>query len=246
MPESNDWPTRERGRFATTHWSLIIAAGDKDDPSAREALASLCRSYWPPIYAYLRRQGRDRDVALDLTQGFFAKLLEKHYVADARRERGRFRTFLLTSLQHFVANEWDRERAFKRGGGQATVSLDAAEAEYAYSLEPVDQETPERIFDRRWARSLLDAGLSRLRDESPDAAGRDHFDRLVPFLTGESDEGYRDAATSLATTEGALRVAVHRMRARFRSILKNEVEKTLDDPAHVDDELRHLFAVLGS
>jgi len=246
MSDAGSRPPRTPGRFATTQWSLVTAAADPDNPSSLEALPALCSSYWQPIYVYLRRRGLDHEETLDLTQGFFAKLLEKHYLADARRERGRFRTFLLTALNHYVANEWDRERAQKRGGGVAAIPIDGSEAETTYRHEPSHDDTPERLFDRRWARTLLDAGLKRLREETVHREEAGRFERLLPLLSGEGDEGYRDLAAALGVGESALRVAVYRMRRRFRAILRDEVARTVGDRSSVDEELRHLFAVLGA
>jgi len=240
-------PRGGRGRFATTQWSLVLAAGGPaDTPAAREALATLCQAYWPPIYAYLRRRGADTDRARDLTQGFFAQLLEKNYVGDARPERGRFRTFLLTSLQNYASNVWDREHAKKRGGETPPISIDAAEAEHGYRLEPFHEETPERIFDRRWARTLLEASLDRLREETKGSGGAARYDLLVPFVGGDAPSGYREVAEELQMTEAATRVTVHRMRRRLRAILRDEVARTVQEEAQVDDELRHLFSVLGA
>ncbi|MCI0656875.1 MAG: sigma-70 family RNA polymerase sigma factor [Acidobacteria bacterium] len=246
MQEAGSRPPRTPGRFGTTQWSLVIAAADPGDPLALEALTALCRAYWQPIYVYLRRRGTDREEALDLTQGFFAKLLEKNYLADARRERGRFRTFLLTALNHYVANEWDRERAQKRGGGTPPISIDAPQAETMYHREPSHDDTPERLFDRRWARTLLDVGLKRLREETARREEVQRFERLLPLMSGEGEEGYRDLAAELGVGESAIRVAVHRMRRRFRAILRDEVARTVGNRSSVDDELRHLFAVLGT
>jgi len=245
MSESDPHRRRAPGAFATTQWSLVVAAGDRDHPDAREALATLCADYWQPIYVFLRRQGADDERARDLTQGFFTTLLEKNYVGDARRERGRFRTFLLTSVKHYVANEWDRDRAVKRGGGQPLISIDRLRAEQAYTSEPSHDETPERLFDRRWARTLLDAGLERLRREMTTSAGLRRFERLLPFLIGESEIGYAAAAAEMGLGESAVKVAVHRMRRRLRALLRDEVARTVGEPRQVDDELRHLFAALG-
>jgi len=240
-------PRGGRGRFATTQWSLVLAAaGPADSPAAREALATLCRAYWSPIYAYLRRRGADTERARDLTQGFFAQLLEKNYVGDARPERGRFRTFLLTSLQHYAANVWNREHAKKRGGDAPPISIDAVDAEHGYQLEPFHEETPERIFDRRWARTLLETSLERLRDESKGSGAAARHELLAPFMGGDAPSGYREVAEELQMTESAVRVTVHRMRRRFRAILRDEVARTLQDETLVDDELRHLFVVVGN
>jgi RNA polymerase sigma-70 factor (ECF subfamily) len=244
MTRSDNSKDTDRSRFATTQWSLVVAAGDLDNPSARDALAHLCRSYWLPIYVYLRRRGADEERARDLTQGFFAKLLEKNYVGDARRDRGRFRTFLLTSLKHFVANEWDRETAQKRGGGRSPISLDDLDAEGHYKREPAHEDTPERLFDRRWARTLLEASLDRLREESTDPEARGRHESLVPFMTGDSKTGYREAAAGLGMSESAARMAVHRMRRRFRAIVREEVARTVGEHGAVDDELRYLFSAM--
>jgi len=233
------------GRFATTQWSLVVAAGGpSNSPAAREALATLCQAYWQPIYAYLRRRGADPERASDLTQGFFEQLLEKNYVGDARRKRGRFRTFLLTSVRNYAANAWDMEHAWKRGGPEAPISIDAVDAEHGYRLEPFHEDTPERLFDRRWARTLLETSLDRLRAESRGSSEPTRYDLLVPFMGGDAPSGYREVAEQLEMTESAARVTVHRMRRRLRAILRDEVARTVQDESLVDGELRHLFAVL--
>ncbi len=246
MVPSDSGSRRGREGFTTTRWSLVAAAGERETPEAHEALATLCGAYWPPVYSYLRRQGSDHDSALDLTQGFFSTLIEKNYVGDARRDRGRFRTFLLSAVKHYAANERDREQALKRGGGQTLISLDALQAGDAAFIPPAHNETPERIFDRRWARSLLDASLKRLRDEMGRSSGLRRFEALVPYLTGDSETGYREAAASIGISESAIKVAVHRLRRRFRVILRDEVAQTVGDPAEVDDELSHLMSILSS
>jgi RNA polymerase sigma-70 factor (ECF subfamily) len=246
MAASDSGSGSAREGFTTTRWSLVAAASGRESPQAREALASLCEAYWPPVYAFLRRHGTEHDQALDLTQGFFAVLIEKNYVGDARRDRGRFRTFLLAAVKHYVSNERDREQALKRGGGKPLVSLDSREEGDAAFLLPSHDETPERIFDRRWARTLLDASLRRLREEMGRSPGIQRFDRLLPYLTGDSEEGYREAAASIGISESAVKVAVHRLRRRFRDVLRAEVAETVGDPADVDAELSHLLKVLGS
>ncbi|HXV76558.1 MAG TPA: hypothetical protein VD788_09580 [Candidatus Polarisedimenticolaceae bacterium] len=238
--------TRRRGatgRFVTTEWSLVVASAE-GGAAAGEALAELCRIYWPPVYAHLRRRGADPERALDLTQGFFTKLLEKNYIADARRERGRFRTFLLTSLHHYTANEWDRDHALKRGGNRSPIPIDAADAERGYLFEPSHDETPERVFDRRWARTLLRTVLDRLRGDSKEreASG---FDRIAPFVVGGQESGYRAIAGELGTTEAAVRVRVHRLRRRFRALVREEVARTVVDERQIELEMRHLFRVLA-
>jgi len=240
------WSQDPQGRFATTQWSLVVASAGGEGPGAREALAELCRIYWPPVYAHLRRRGTSIDRALDITQGFFATLLEKNYVAEARRDRGRFRTFLLASLAHYEANVRDHERALKRGGGRVPISLDAVRAEEEHRVEPSHDETAEKIFDRRWARALLRASVDRLRDEMDRAGKKERCGTLLPYLVGDSDRSFREAGTELGINETAARVAAHRMKHRFRTILREEVARTVAEPSQVEAELRHLFHVLGS
>src|SRR5262245_42708068 len=193
------------GRFPTTQWNLVLLAGQGFSPESQEALATLCRTYWYPLYAFVRRQGYSPEEAKDLTQGFFARLLEKRYLRDYQRERGRFRSFLLASLKHFLANERDWDRAQKRGGGVSSLSLEALieTGEHRYSLEPRSNLTPEKIFERQWALTILDHVLLRLSEDS------DEFDRLKGFLIGdEARIPYRQLADDLGTTEGALKVSV--------------------------------------
>jgi RNA polymerase sigma-70 factor (ECF subfamily) len=226
--------------FETTQWSLVVAAGDSRQPGSRDALADLCQSYWYPLYAFLRRRGYPHEEAEDLVQGFFAQLLDKNYLRAADRERGRFRSFLLASLKNYAANEWDRKKAKKRGGDATTLSLDFETAEGRYHVEPSDEQTPEQVFDRGWAMAQLGQVLERMRSEEGDS---ERIEVLEGFLTGESDDvRYKDVAGRLGMTEGAVKVAVHRLRQRFGKMLREEVARTLDDPADVDDEIRHLFA----
>jgi RNA polymerase sigma factor (sigma-70 family) len=246
MADSDPGSGRPKGSFATTQWSLVVAAGEANSPEARLALEALCRDYWRPIYVYLRRRGADHDRASDETQGFFSKLIEKNYVGDARRERGRFRTFLLTSLKHYLANEWDRESTQKRGGGRLAIPIDTREGEAAYELEAASDERPDRLFERRWARSVLDVALHRLRDEAKASGTLPRFDALLPFLAGGAGRSYREVADRLEMTEAAARIAVHRTRRRFRAVLRSEVARIVEDPAQVDDELRYLASALGT
>ncbi len=234
-------------RFATTRWSLVAAAGRSASPQSDRALATLCEDYWFPLYAFVRREGYSPHDAQDLTQEFFARLLQKNYLADADRRRGRFRSFLLASLKHFLSKERDRARAQKRGGGRAPLSLDFASAESRYRLEPADELTAERLFDRRWALTVLEQVLGRLRAESAAADKLPLFDQLKGFLTGrKGSRPYSEVADELAMTEGAVKVAVHRLRRRYRELLKQEIAQTLTGPEELDDELRHLFAAVGS
>jgi RNA polymerase sigma-70 factor (ECF subfamily) len=236
-----------RESFATTHWSRVMAAQDGASPEAREALAQLCATYWYPLYAYVRRRGHGADAAHDLTQAFFTRVIEKGSLRAADQARGRFRSFLLTSLQHFLCNEHDRSRAAKRGGGRAIRSLDPRDAEDRYRQEPGHDLTPERLFERRWALTLLDQVLDRLQHEW-DAEGKGTlFQSLKPTLTGNNaEESYRHIAQIHGLSEGAIKVTVHRLRRRYRVLLREEIGRTLDDAAAIDEEIRNLFAVLGS
>ncbi len=233
--------------FATTHWSVILAAKTGDSPSAQEALEKLCRTYWYPIYAYLRRRGCGEDDAQDLTQGFFAQLLERRSIQGVEREKGKFRSFLLASLNYFLADERDRVNAQKRGGGRQILSLDTQEAEQRYRLEPVDERSPDKLFERRWAMTLLDQVLARLGQEFADAGKRELFERLQAFLVeGTGDKTFAQLAQEVAMTEEAVKKAAQRMRRRYHQLFREEIAQTVAGPAEVDEELRHLCAVLGS
>lgn len=234
-------------RFLTTRWSLVAAAQDGDSAEAREALAALCGAYWYPLYAFIRREGHDPDRAQDLTQEFFARLLEKDYLAAVDRRKGRFRSFLLTACKHFLANERDRALAQKRGGGRSVVPIDFDVADGRYSREPAHALTAERLFQRRWALALLEQVLARLREEFRSAGKGAHFERLKVTLTGEKGApAYRQLGGELGLSEGAVKVAVHRLRQRYRELLREEIAQTVDDPEHVEDEIRELFIALGS
>jgi len=240
-----DWPGMPR-QFATTRWSVVLAAGDGETAGSREALARLCEIYWYPLYAFARRWGHTADEAQDLTQEFFARLLEKHYLGDVKPERGRFRSFLLASLKHFLLNERDRVLARKRGGGQVPIPLEFETAEGRYRLEPRDPSTPETIFERRWALTLLDRVLSRLRCEYEESGRGPLFKALQGLLTGQVETPrYADLGALLGMTEGAVKVAAHRLRRRFGELLRQEIADTVADPAEVDDEIRYLFKVLS-
>jgi len=232
--------------FATTHWSLVLAAADRDAPESRQALAELCSAYWYPLYAFIRRQGHDADAAQDLTQEFFARLLEKEYLRTADRQRGRFRSFLRAACQHFLANERDRARAKKRGGGRMHVPIDFSEAERRFTLEPAHGLTPEKLYDRRWALTLLDQVLQQLRAEFAATEKLELFQRLKGCLTGErSEKSYGEIAEQLGMSEGAVKTAAHRLRRRYGELLRQEIERTVQTEADVDDEIRSLFAALG-
>src|SRR3954463_5232970 len=231
-------------QFPTTLWTMVIAAGDPNRKEARSALVALCENYWYPLYAYLRRRGYAADQAQDLTQDFFIRLLEGRYLDRADPEKGRFRSFLLTSLKFFVADEDDRQRAHKRGGG-AGVALEFSSGEERYQREPAHDETPERIFERRWALAVLDRVVERLRDEFVCHGRPEHFEKLKVFLLGHSDAPYAALASEMNTSEGALKVAIHRLRKRYRELLRQEIADTVADPAEVESELRFLAAVLS-
>jgi RNA polymerase sigma-70 factor (ECF subfamily) len=236
------------GRFPTTHWSRVARAGDPAAPEARAALAELCSAYWYPIYALIRRGGRGPEEALDLTQGYFARLLEKGTLAAADPLRGRFRAFLRTDCGFFLAHEHERAQARKRGGGRAVVSIDARDAEGRYLREPADDTTPERLFDRTWALNLLDAVLDRLARECADSGRAAPFEALQGVLGGgRSEIPYSALAARLGTTEGAVQQMVRRLRQRYRALLREAIAATLDEPdeAAIDDEIRGLFAALA-
>ncbi len=232
--------------FVTTHWSVVLSARRKDSPQSAAALETLCRTYWYPLYAYVRRQGHPPPDAQDLTQEFFARLLQKDYLKAAAREKGRFRTFLIVALKRFLANEWDRARAQKRGGGQPLLSLDTELAEQRYRIEPVEGATADRVFERRWALTLLDHTMTRLREEFATGGKVAEFERLKACLTAERGEiSYADIAAALGLSEASARVAVHRLRKRFREIFREEIAHTVSRAADIEEEVRYLMSVLA-
>jgi RNA polymerase sigma factor (sigma-70 family) len=244
---NSDPPPGASSRFATTHWTVVVAARDGDDDRARAALAELCRMYWYPLYAFVRRKGHRADEAQDLTQEFFARLLEKDFLAVIDRGKGKFRSFLLAACQHFLANEHDRANAQKRGGGRSHFSLDWQDAENRYAHEPAHALTAEKLFERRWAVTLLDEVLLRLKAEYDQSGKGALFEHLKGFLTQPSETApYRELAASLDMTEGAVRVAVHRLRRRYRELLEEQIAHTVETPDQVADEIRSLFAALAS
>ncbi len=233
--------------FASTRWSLVLAARRGDAPDADAALAALCQTYWYPLYAYARRRGYRAEEAQDLTQGFFAQLIDKHYLDAADSERGRFRSFLLTAFKRFLSKERHHAQAEKRGGGRRILPLDFERGESRFLLEPATTATAESIYERQWALTLLERVMAQLRDEFDQAGQHDGFEQLKVFLTGESGApSYRDVAGALGMTEGAVKVAVHRLRRRFRAVVLTEIAQTVAAPADVDDELRQLFAAVRS
>lgn len=234
--------TRQAAMFASTHWSVILKAGG-GTPEAAQAMERLCHTYWYPLYAYVRRQGHSPHDAQDLTQAFFARFLQRNYFTHADQSRGKFRTFLLASMHHFLVNEWARERAAKRGGFERVLSLDEEQAEDRYGAEPTDNETPARLFEKRWAASLLEQVLARLGAENTARAGL--FQALKEFLWGEkSGLSYQELGQQFDMSEGAVKVAVHRLRARYRDLLREEVAQTVASPEEVDEELRYLISVI--
>jgi RNA polymerase sigma factor (sigma-70 family) len=244
-PSSSTPPSA--GVFATTRWTVVMAAGGTDSPRACAALETLCTNYWYPLYAYVRRQGHGPHDAQDLTQAFFARLLEKNYLSDVQREKGRFRSFLLASLKHFLANEWDRERALKRGGGRKLIALDDDSAESRYRLEPKDDLSADKIYERRWALTLLDKVLSTLRAEYEQGGKTEAFEILKPYLSaGRTSVSYAHAAEKLGMNEGAVKVAVHRLRKRYRELLRAEIAQTVSTASEIEAEIRDLFAALSS
>ncbi len=234
-------------RFQTTHWSLVLAARTGESPESRSALEQLCNAYWFPIYAFVRRQGYGVEEARDLTQGYFARLLERKDLQQVRPELGHFRSFLLASVKHFLSNELDRERAKKRDPGPPLLSLDARDAEGRYRFEPADDLTPEALFERKWALTVLERSSARLRDEWSEGESKRRFEALQVYLTGDDESpSYREVAESLGMLEGAVRVAVHRLRRRFGEVIREEVGDTVREPSDVDDEIRELLCVLRS
>ena len=234
-------------QFATTHWSVVLAAGHSSVPDAHEALETLCRTYWYPLYVYVRRQGQRPHDAQDLTQEFFARLLEKKYLRLADPDRGKFRAFLLKALKHFLVNEWEKGRTQKRGGGQCAIPLDAEIAESRYAAEPVQALTLDQVYEKRWAVTLIEAVLGRLRENYETTGRLPVFETLKGFIWGEQTTlCYVELALQLGLTEGAVKVAVHRLRGRYRELLRAEIAKTVATPGEVDEELQHLIAVLAA
>jgi RNA polymerase sigma-70 factor (ECF subfamily) len=232
-------------QFATTHWSVVVRASDSQAPGSADALERLCRAYWYPLYVFVRTSGHGPEEARDLTQEFFARLLEKKWLAEADRERGRFRTFMIVALKRFMTNEWHRGRAIKRGGGQELLSLEALQAEEQFALEPLDAATPEALYERHWALTLIGRAQDRLRDEMVADGEGERFEALEPTLVGERTEGgYQALAERFGIAEGGVKSMVLRLRGRFRALLHDEVAQTLDEGEDVQAELKELLAVL--
>jgi RNA polymerase sigma-70 factor (ECF subfamily) len=234
-------------RFQTTHWSVVLAARGGDTTEAREALAALCEAYWYPLYAFVLHKGHSADDALDLVQGFFARLLEKRDLDLVDRGKGRLRSFLMASCSHYLANRLDHDRARKRGGGSSVVSIDGTDAEGRYGLEPSHELTPERLFEQRWATTLLNLVMSRLEEEMAAAGKARHFAILRSTLSGSAKRGsHAQIATELGVSEQAARAAAHRLRNRFREIIREEIALTVDQESDIEEEIRMLFEALGA
>ena len=227
--------------FLTTHWSVVVKASAPDSKTAKAALESLCNAYWYPLYAFVRRLGHSPHDAEDLIQGFFAQCIEKDYLRAADQDKGRFRSFLLLALKRFLANEWDRARTRKRGGDRQIISLDAEER---YAAEPAESLTPDKLFERRWAMTLLENVLTKLKTEQAAAGRLAIFTELQPVLTSRGTP-YADLAKRLDLTESAVKVAVHRLRQRYRELLEQEIANTVSSPAEIEEERRYLLRILS-
>jgi RNA polymerase sigma factor (sigma-70 family) len=233
-------------RFATTHWSIVLAAGDSTSPQHREALSTLCQKYWFPLYAFLRRRGYDTHQAEDSTQAFFALMLEKHYLRRVEPVPGKFRSFLLTAMKHFLANEYDRAHAQKRGGNRTILSLDFETAEDKYTHEPASDLSPEKLFEKSWALTVLERTMDQLEAELASKGKQTLFENLRGYLAVDANAiPYGEVATKLGMTEGTARVATHRLRKRCRELLRDEIAQTVASEDQIDDEIRGLFAALS-
>jgi RNA polymerase sigma-70 factor (ECF subfamily) len=236
----------EAPNFTTTHWSVVLASAQGDSPQAAVALEQLCRTYWYPLYAFVRRQGHSRPDAEDLLQAFFARFLEKKYLNDVDRSKGRFRSFLLAALKHFLASEWDKAHACKRGGQIQFLSLDSEAAEGRYWEEPASELTPEKLYEQRWACVLLEQVMQRLEQDAAEAGKGHFFEALKPFLVGESHSvSYAELAVKFGVSEAALKMKTQRMQQRYQRLLREEIAQTVTSPEEVEDEIRYLFRVLG-
>jgi RNA polymerase sigma-70 factor (ECF subfamily) len=234
------------GRFATTHWSVVLAAGRPKSASYRQALETLCQTYWFPLYAYLRRHGCNCHQSQDYTQAFFTALLDKGGLGLADPKRGKFRSFLLASLKHFLSNERARARAKKRGGNRKVLSIDFEKAENQYALEPRDELSPEKLFERSWALTVLERTMARLQAEADGTGKQKLFKCLKLYLIADEDsDPYSKVADDLNMTEGAVRTAVHRLRKRYRELLRDEIAQTVTSDEQIDEEIRDLFIALG-
>ncbi len=235
-------------RFATTHWSIVVSAGGQHgverSPETARALATLCENYWFPLYAFVRRAGYSAEDAQDLTQEFFTHLLGQHFLANADRQKGKFRSFLLGAMKHFLSDEWDRAHAQKRGGSRTVISLDSLDAETRYRLEPASDLTPEKMFEKQWALALLAQVLSRLQDELVAEGKAALFEALKDTLTGVRWRTYAAIGAELGMSEGAVKVAAHRLRRRYRALLREEIAQTLASSDEIGEEIRYLRSCL--
>jgi RNA polymerase sigma-70 factor (ECF subfamily) len=246
-PEQPRGPPLAHQWFTTTHWSVVLAARDGDSRQAREALEKLCHTYWPPLYAYIRREGYGVEDAQDLTQGFFTRLMEKDYLGRLRDQDGKFRSFLLTFLKHFLSDERDRAGAQKRGGGKTIVSLDDSSAEACYLTEAADPMSPDQLFERRWAQTLLEQALHRLRQEYVDGGKLALFEQLKDLQPGEHGTlSYVELGEQLGMSEAAIKSAAHRLRRRHCELLREEIAHTVARPEEIDEEIRYLLTVLST
>jgi DNA-directed RNA polymerase specialized sigma24 family protein len=246
LPEPNPAPETARGaRFAATSWTNVLAAQQQGTPEAEAALETLCRTYWYPLYAYLRRKGQDPHKAQDLTQEFLYRLIKENYLGAADRRRGKFRSFLLAALNHFVSNQRDYERAVKRGGRMSFVSLDDTGSESRFLNEPASHLSPEKIYERNWFLALFDAALARLRDEQVTAGRAALFDQLKSFVLEDVEPGdYAAAAARVNMTPNAVAVTVHRLRERYKKLVREEIVRTVADPSEIEHELHRFFTVM--
>jgi RNA polymerase sigma factor (sigma-70 family) len=248
MPGKTDTKSTpaDTSRFATTHWSLVLAAGSPESTRYQEALEILCQTYWYPLYAFLRKRGHDVHKTEDHIQSFLAYIIEKCALGRADRNRGKFRSFLVASLRNFLNNEWDHAHSKKRGGHKRILSLDTMTAEARYALEPVDRLSPDKLFERSWALTILDKAMTRLQSELTDKNKGDLFNHLKTYMTADRDTvPYQATAQTLGMTETAVKVAVHRLRKRYRELLRDEIAQTVSEEMHIDEEIGNLFSALA-
>jgi RNA polymerase sigma factor (sigma-70 family) len=243
---TSNFGKQPQARFATTRWSVVLTAQDKQSSRCRQAMDGLCRTYWYPLYAFVRKQGCTADQAADFTQGFFARCLERDWLDSVDQSKGRFRSFLLASIKHYVSNERARQRAKKRGGGKRIFSLDIETAETRYRIEPQTTTTPEQLFERQWALALLDTVLKDLQQQYQDVGKAEMFDLLKPCLVGQTGSlPYSELAQKLQCTEGTVRVMVHRLKKRYRDLLRQHIADTVATPEDVESEMQHLRTILS-
>jgi DNA-directed RNA polymerase specialized sigma24 family protein len=246
LPADDSTQPAAQSKFVTTHWSVVVSAGLNTSEASAAALAELCQTYWYPLYAFVRQKGHSSHDAQDLTQAFFARLLEKNYVSMADRQRGRFRTYLLAALTHFLADEWDKARRLKRGGGRQIISLDAGSAEERYRLEPITHLDAAKLYERRWVTTLIEKALGRLEGEFCDSGKKALFDELKGSLFAkDAESSYAAIGMRLGMKEDAVKKAMQRMRGRYRELFREEIAQTVAAPNEIDEELKYLFAVIS-